>query len=79
MKYGIYVLGILFFALTVYSYVYITALRHDVITLRNKCEEYEIRITGVELEFIDESLYESRYDMWHGGDTTNRNIILESP
>lgn len=79
MKYAFALLCLGMIAMSIYCGAYITALRHDVVTLRNKCEELEIRITGVELEFIDESLPESKYDMWYGGDTTARDMILESP
>lgn len=79
MKHQFYTLCFAVMLLCLYCYVYITALRHDVVTLRNKCEELQMRVAGVELEFINESLPEAKYDMWDGGDTTANNMILESP
>jgi len=79
MKIAVYILSITLAAVAIYSYAYITALRHDVQTIANRIQENEIRITGLELEFIDESLPEAKYDMWHGGDTSALNMVLESP
>ena len=79
MKIAAYLIACAITVLSIYCYAYITALRHDVVVLRNKCEELQMRIAGVELEFIDESLPESKYDMWDGGDTLAGKMILESP